>query len=455
MGIAFVAKRVKKAEVSTKKKSYTVKNASLVSKGTVRAKDGMLFTCRCPGNEELDCRAHQRGSKFSEEHIYHAFCMRVSVKKLDELILYEISHNHIVPQTVCLRPKTPSVIKLSGIGYKIESFTGEKFGFILIGAKSVKLERDEISLSVGERTWIALSDKGIPTIGAVKKFISHERSPFSIHTADNVFDDFFNEWLWDGIEQVDEQSFDNAVALLSVRLCFTDEKCREYMKMIFFEADSLIKKALAICILCEYAKSYGDEIFDKKIEDDSLRDHINSYTLRQNIDSIDDVKAKLLWLSALYRYVEYAGESDTKLRLLNLIERCIEKEKLTYDEVEKAYDKYLYLYFISDPFAQRAYREDKKNFVSLVQEFNPLCGAERPNFITSALIYRAIVRDILGVRSVKGGFELSPCFPDGWERAIIRCGYDKRSLTAEIVAGSNARLNLTVRATKERTVKSF
>lgn len=438
--VAYFARKNEKDKLSvdSNQRDYSIADSSIVKKGNVSFKNGMNFHFFCPKQEELERISTRKGSRFTEKHNYGAFSLEISLKRRGELILYELSHSHIVPQQVCCMPKIPSKIRMSGIGYEIESYTGLKSGFLLIGAKSVNIQKDKIYLSVGERTWIALSEKGIPTIDVVRKFIKREDIPFRIITKDKFLDGFFNEWIWDFIEQEVEYDFDNAVALSAVRICYDNKKSEEFLKTAFFEAgDDAVKRSVALGLICEYAKRYGDEIFGFSFKGKTLRDYINNYALCENCDINESKDNKILRLYTVYEYIRFSGETETKLSIWEKVEKERIESGITNEDLSKIGEKYIFVYFEDkDCFANKICKMNDKDYLNVIKEYNPLYGATTPNFIRSALIFRTVVWNIFGVRKTDRGYTFSPRFPSDWGRAGIRCFSNGKTLDVDLIPKS-------------------
>lgn len=420
---------LKKGDRQNKKKFYQGEK-----EGRIKAIEGMIFDFSVLDKKEERCKNFKKGEKRIEIKDYGVFSLSVTLKEMDNLSVYEVSHTHIVPQWIQCYLKRKSVISIYKNGY-IECVEGNKVGFLLFGAKSVKVERRRILFSLHDKAYIASKKGGLPTLNSVKEFLSIEKNPFFIKTPDQKLNLFFNEWLWEIIVKEKKKDFASALLLCAIKLVTDTDSCRGFLKSAFFEKVEDKYKWCALILICEGEKVFDKSILQEKIGNKKVVDYIKNRIL-SNDSTFEQKDCALIRLYATSEFSQFLQSAQEKIDLLNFIERERERLNITREEILAQKDKFIYTCFNDkNAIAKRLANSPVKEYVNVINEYNILRCAPIPNFETATLCYIAILKNLYGIRKKGVGFSFRPEFPNLWQSAKITYKKDDKTVSVQLAKG--------------------
>lgn len=420
---------LKKGDWQNKKQFYQGEK-----EGRIKAIEGMIFDFSVLDKKEEGCKNLKKGAKHTEIKDYGVFSLSVTLKQMNNLSVYEVSHTHIVPQWIQCYLKRKSVISICKNGY-IECVEGQKVGFLLFGAKAVKVEKRRILFSLQDKAYIVSKEGGLPTLSSVKEFLSIEKNPFLIKTPDQKLNFFFNDWLWEIIVKGKKKNFASALLLCAIKLITDADSCREFLKSAFFEKVEDKYKWCALIMICEGEKVFDKSILQEKVGDKKLLEHIyrrifsNDYTLEEKA-------CALIRLYAMSEFSQFLQNAQEKINLLNFIERESERLNIKREEILSQKDRYIYTCFNSEnALAERLANSSVKEYVNVLNEYNPLNRAPIPSFETATLCYIAILKNLYGIRKKGVGFSFAPEFPNLWQSAKINYKKEGKTVSVQLDKG--------------------
>lgn len=428
--VILLIKRKRKKVNKTKSDCGQIAGDKIKRKGELSALKGMIFAFDLLDGKPKQTYTLQKGKGFTEVKNYGLFDLRVGVKRVDELTVFDISHSHIVPITITMKCKSLSRIYLNGNGYEIRRLSGGVSGFIVLGASKVKLDNDVMQITLKSNCKVVYNEQGAPSREDIDRINRKMDNPFLITTIDKTLNGFFNGWLWDEITS-GKRNNDSGLMLAFIKNLYGDRDIREYIEYALIENR---EKDLAIYIhlFCDYIRSINQENCDEFAQKNQIRSLINWYIL-QNDEDMDKTKA-LLKASALTRVSEYVS-ADDKMKILVQIEKLRKIYSLTSEEILKATNKFFMLYFSQkNILAKRLYNAlSEEEGLKQIQGINTLITKKSCDFENACIVYYYLVKYVFGIKKVSEEYAFKPNFPREWKRASVDLLNGEKRINVELV----------------------
>ena len=373
----------------------------------------------------------RRGRRIKRVTEYDRFRVEVDILQNDEVSVYEIYHTHIIPQTI--RCKFSSgIIKYYGKDIVIVNNKNKLIEYLIVtGAKDVTILDGELVLSVYDRAIIVVKGDKYRQISKNSYLNSTVTPPCIIKTPDYRLNEYLNFWVWDEIGfSSNTTDFDTSVAVCALKLCYTKQGVGEFLKISLFDDTlSVMQKALVIRMLCEYASIYGTSIFSEKIGAFTVFDYTVSVINRGSVKvSQEGMKAVKIYLIAVCEFVKYANTPDLRAKLVGVMDKISTQNGV--GDIRKLTDKYLAIYFGEDnrqevKRAVEVMLSTKNSTIATKLKYaNPLWLVSPILDITplgGALLWRAVMHDIIGIKNSGGNLTFTPTFPNEWKGIELEC----------------------------------
>lgn len=429
--VILLVKRKNKKVSKAKQDDGQVVGDKIKRKGELSALKGMIFCFDIVNSNPKQVYTLQKGKQIAEVKNYGLFDLSVGVKRLDDISIFDISHTHIVPITVNMKCKSLSRIYMDGNGYEIKFLTGGTSGFIILGAKVVKLDNDLLQITLSKSCRVVYSEKGVPSREDITSINQLMESPFLITTPSKTINGFFNGWLWSEITSPKKKDISSGLLIAFIKNLYGDRDIREYIEYALVENR---EKDLAIYIhlFCDYLGSLNPRRCDDFVQKTHIRSLINAY-IKQNEEDLDYTRA-LLKVSALNRISEYMS-ADDKIKILARIEISRKRYRITSEDILKASKSFFMLYFSKkNGLAKRLYDATSvEEELKEIQNENVLLTKKPCDFENACIVYYYLIKRVFGVKRIDGEYYFEPRFPKPWKRASIELSNGQKRVTVELI----------------------